>query len=160
MADEDETTLNMTGLDKLIRLMGVKPPTAKVGILGTKVARDAKAGTEGGLNNAEVGSFHEFGSGNNPQRSFLRVPIAELLEKRMESSGALDKDVLAEAVASGSLTPYMKKIAVLAEDIVLGAFDSGGYGKWQPSNMAHKTNAQTLVETQQLRNSVTSEVKE
>ncbi len=52
----------------------------------------------------------------------------------------------------------MKRIAIVALDVVLGAFATGGYGKWKPSNMEHKKVHMTLVETQQLRNSVTEEV--
>ncbi len=159
MADDEETTLEVKGLDKLIRLMGVTPPSVKIGVLGSKAARGADTNASG-LNNAEVGAFAEFGTVNAPQRSFLRVPIAENLEKRMESAGAFDEDTLKETLAAGTLMPYMKKIAVLCESIVLGAFASSGYGKWRPSNMSGKKNKQTLVETQQLRNSITSEVKE
>lgn len=160
MSDDTEDTIDTRGLDKIVKMMGQSMPSAKVGILGTHAARNAEPGKSSGPNNAEVGSFHEYGSGNNPQRSFLRVPISELLDKQLESSGALDEDVLKEALASGSFVPYMKKVAAVAEKIVLGAFDSSGYGKWLESNMKYKKNSQTLVETTQLRNSISTEVKE
>lgn len=167
MSDENETTLATPGLDALVKAMSAPAPVVRVGILGQKSVRqseggaeDSKAGKEGELNNAEIGVFHEFGTEKMPMRSFLRVPIAEHLEKRMESSGALDKDVLKETIASKTLLPYMKKVAVLAEGIVTDAFDTGGFGKWAPSDMSQKANHQTLVETQQLRNSITSDVKE
>jgi phage gpG-like protein len=156
MADEDETTFSTVGLDKLIRLFGQSMPTVRVGILGNKSAREGKAG----VTNAEVGAFHEFGTSKLPQRSFLRMPLALKLDKQMKQSGAFDKDVLQDAIHTASFVPYMKKIAVLCESIVLGAFETGGYGQWRPSNMNRKKNWQTLVETQQLRNSITSEVKE
>jgi phage gpG-like protein len=70
----------------------------------------------------------------------------------------MDKDVLNDVLKSGTFTPWLKKVAVLAEGIVADAFASGGFGKWPPSDMTHKKNHQTLVETQQLRNSITSEV--
>lgn len=158
MSDEDETTLDVRGLDALIKVTGAKSPSVRVGILGGKAARNQD--NSSGVNNAEVGSFHEFGTSELPQRSFLRVPIADHLEKEMERAGAFDEDVLSAAMKEKSLVPYMKKIAALAEEIVLQAFASGGFGKWRPSNMEHKKNAQTLVETHQLRDSITSEVKE
>lgn len=163
MSDDGETTLELKGLDKLIRALKAKTPTIRVGVLGGKASREENEvgdKAEASLNNAEIGAMHEFGTSKTPQRSFLRVPIADNLQREMEKAGALDEDVMTEVIKSGSLIGWCKKIAVLAEGIVAGAFGSGGYGKWQPSDMSHKKNHQTLVETQQLRNSITSEVKE
>lgn len=151
--------LKMDGLEKLIKALKKKPPLARVGILGGKATRGAGL-SKSAVNNAEVGAFHEFGTSKLPQRSFLRIPISDNLDKRLQSSGALDKNVLQEVIASGTVIPWLKKVAVIAEGIVADAFDSGGFGKWQPSDMSRKDNHQTLVETTQLRNSITSEVKE
>lgn len=150
-----DVTLNLSGLDSLAKALKAKPPTIRVGILGNGNER-----TGGGQTNAEIGAAHEFGTSRLPQRSFLRIPISDHLESRMEASGALSQGALDQAVATGSMVPWAKKVAVLAEGIVSDAFDSGGFGKWLPSNMAHKKNKQTLVETTQLRNSITSEVVE
>lgn len=152
----DGVTLEVKGLDQLLKALKAAPPKCRVGILGDKDKR-----TQGNApSNAEVGAAHEFGTSILPQRSFLRVPISENLQKRMESSGALDKKVLADVIRQGSILPWMKKIAILAEGIVADAFNTGGFGKWKPSNMSEKKNHQTLVETHQLRDSITSEVKE
>jgi hypothetical protein len=165
MSDEGETTLNVKGLDQLIKALKAKVPSTKVGILGQKSSRgisfpkNPKTKVQN-LNNAEVGAFHEFGTSKTPQRSFLRVPISENLEKYMERAGFLSKDVFDATLKAGSIVPYMKKLAVLAEGIVKEAFDTAGFGKWKPSIMDQKKVKQTLVETQQLRNSITSEVKE
>jgi hypothetical protein len=159
MSDDGETTLETPGLDRLIRALKAKSPTARVGILGSKAARKSED-LKSPLNNAEIGALYEFNDGSKPGGSFLRVPISEHLEKEMERSGALDESTFKQVIAEGSVIPWMKKIAVLAEGIVAKAFDTGGFGKWKPSDMTRKTNHQTLVETQQLRNSITSEVKE
>lgn len=157
MSDEnEETTLNVKGLDQLMRALKQEPPKTRVGILGSNSSRNSKSANS--PNNAEVGAFHEFGTTQLPQRSFLRVPISEKLDKALEYSDAFSEDALKEVLAASSLVPYMKKVALIAEGIVVGAFASGGYGKWQPSNMKYKTNHQTLVETTQLRDSITSEV--
>lgn len=165
MSDESETTLEVKGLDALIKVLKSKVPETKVGILGQKASRGISFPKNPktkvpNLNNAEVGAFHEFGTSKVPQRSFLRVPIAENLDKRMESSGFLTKEVFEETLKSGTIVPYMKKLGILCEGIVREAFDTSGFGKWKPSNMDQKKVKQTLVETQQLRNSITSEVKE
>lgn len=131
-----------------------KLPIVRVGIIGNK---PRKGGTK--LTNADIGARHEFGADGMPVRSFLRVPVAEHLQQYLDEAGAFDERALAEAVKTGGLLLFMKKVGVVAEAIIADGFDSGGFGKWKPSNMAHKKVQMTLVETQQLRNSITSEVK-
>ena len=155
MTDVD---LNLKGLDKILKSLKVKNiPKIKVGILGSNANRGGN-----GPNNATIGAYHEFGTSTIPMRSFLRVPIAENMQKKMQGSGAFNKQSMDETIRSGTLLPMMKKIAVLAEGIVLEAFDTGGYGKWAPwVDPSYKNNTgQLLVDTQQLRNSVTAEVVE
>jgi hypothetical protein len=77
-------TLNVKGLDQLLKALKSKPPLARVGILGDKSVR----ATEGTFQtNAEIGAAHEFGTTTIPARSFLRVPISQNLQKEMEQSG-------------------------------------------------------------------------
>jgi hypothetical protein len=88
------------------------------------------------------------------------MPLTVFLQKRLASSGLLNKDVLKQVVDQKSLVPWVKKIGILAEAIVQEAFDTAGFGSWPPSDMSRKKVHQTLVETTQLRNAVTSDVKE
>lgn len=147
--------LNTHGLDQLLKLLKAKPPVARVGILGGKTSRSS-----GGRSNAEIGAAHEFGTSQLPQRSFLRIPISDNLQKAMEEAGAFDENTTKEVLAAGTVVPWLKKIAIIAEGIVADAFSTGGFGKWVVSDMRRKKVAQTLVETQQLRSSITSEVRE
>ena len=147
---------NIKGLESILKALKGEMPTARVGILGSKTNRNKNTVT-----NATVGAAHEFGTDKLPVRSFLRVPITEHLQGEIEKSGALDKEALAEVVRSGSVKIWLEKITGLAENIVLGAFSSGGYGKWPAwKTPGYENNTgQILVDTQQLRNSITSEVK-
>lgn len=146
--------INTKMLDKIVRaLRNGKIAGIKIGIFGNNQGRDD------GENNATIGMFHEFGTSILPQRSFLRVPITEHLGKNLEKSGAFDEETLKEVVADGDMKPWLDIIAVEAEGVVQDAFDTGGYGKWPKSDMTNKENSQTLVETTQLRNSVTAVVK-
>lgn len=149
-----DVELNTKNLEKLLKALKGKLPTARVGILGDSGRSGGKA------TNAEIGAHHEFGTTKLPQRSFLRIPIQDNLDKVLKASGAFDKDVVRQIITQGSVVPFLKKVAIVAEGIVADAFATGGFGKWKPSDMRRKTNAQTLVETAQLRNSITSEVKE
>lgn len=168
-------------LDGLVKAIRDSKARGRIGILGEKslragqgaelkgkgtrsVAANSKAKISSqdfeNITNAAVGAAHEFGTSKLPQRSFLRVPLGDNLPKRVEEAGLLDRNVVMDVIKTKTVVPWLKKVMILCEDIVLGAFDSGGYGKWKPSNMTNKKNKQTLVETQQLRNSITSEVKE
>lgn len=146
-----DVKLDTKGLDKLIKALK-NAPVGRIGVLGKN---DNRRGSE---SNASIGAKHEFGSGSLPVRSFLRMPLTDYLPKYLEESGAFDKKALASVVEQGSLKPWVEKIMIVAEEVVLDAFDTGGFGTWQPSIMEHKVNQQTLIETGQLRDSITSEV--
>lgn len=145
--------LNTKNLDQLIKALKKQKLKGRVGILGKTTARDGK------LNNATIGAFHEFGTTNLPVRSFLRYPITEKLQKYLQQSGAFSKEAVEDVIKQKSLKPWLQKAVIVAESIVIDAFDTGGFGAWQPSNMKYKSVHMTLVETQQLRDSITSEVK-
>lgn len=146
-------TLKLDGLDKLLKALKAKPPVARIGILG----ESSREG--GGPTNADIGAIHEFGGAKTPMRSFLRMPLTEELPAALEASGAFDEETLKQVIKTGTVVPWVQKVMIVAEGVVGEAFATGGFGKWPPSNMAGKKNAQTLVETGQLRDSITSEVK-
>lgn len=146
--------LNLKGLEQLEKAFKTLP-TVRVGILGRTDARN----TGEANSNASVGLRHEFGTEELPMRSFLRMPITEKMKDYLEKSGAFTKETLARVVEEGSIEAWMEKVGVTAERVVADAFASGGFGKWQPSNMDHKKVHQTLVESGQLQRAITSEVK-
>lgn len=154
-SDSDTIEWNDKGLTNLLKALSGEAPVGRVGILGTKAGRN----TQNAETNASIGAKHEFGQEGMPIRSFLRAPITDNLQKGLEDAGAFDEAALKQVAAEKTLLPFVKKICLVAEGIVADAFATGGFGKWKPSDMRFKKNHQTLVETQQLRNSITSEVK-
>lgn len=144
--------LDVSGLEKIERMMKGKMPSIKVGIMGDGAARDEAT-------NAEVGVAHEFGTENLPQRSFLRMPLNLKMNEYLENSGILDENVFAKAIKEGGVFTIAKKLGIMGETIVLDAFDTGGFGEWEPSDFSNKKVHQTLVETQQLRDSITNRVE-
>ena len=149
--DEGLTALKMDKLQSFLKALKVKPK-ARIGILGSKNARS------GNLTNAVIGAAHEFGTSTLPQRSFLRVPIEDHIDARLQQSKMFDEAAIKKVLQEKSLVPWVTRAAIVAQAIVADAFNTGGFGKWQPSNMERKKVHQTLVETQQLRNSITYEV--
>lgn len=162
--------LNDRALKQLIKAFKGKLPVVKVGILGKAQTRyeatfsdksksykvNKKSQIE--TSNATIGARHEFGLDGMPVRSFLRMPLIENLNKALSKAGAFDDAALKKVIQSGTIRPWMNKVGVTAVAIVLDAFKTGGGGKWPPSNMARKKVQQTLVETGQLRNSITWEL--
>jgi len=164
--------MDTKGLDGLLKLLKTSKEKARVGIMGSGAAEMHMNadGSSSGATNVTIGAAHEFGidiiqsRGDKtvtislPERSFLRIPLQDLWYSRIKAAGGFGKSVLTEIIKTKSFTPWLTKAGLVGVEIVQGAFDSGGYGKWKVSNMRYKKNHQTLVETQQLRNSVISEV--
>lgn len=151
----EKTELKIEGLQKLLKALKGEIPGVRVGILGKHNHRSGK----GNETNATIGAKHEYGADGMPQRSFLRIPIAEHLQAYLDKSNAFKPDILKRVVKEGNIIPWLEKIGITAEAVVSDAFDTGGFGKWTPSNMKYKKVHQTLVETKQLRESISSEVK-
>lgn len=175
---DNTVELQTMGLDNLLKALNENAGRVRLGILGSTAERHAEVNVDeitgerhgsgaSSVNNAEIGLKHEFGGPsllpngvviNLPQRSFLRVPLITHYQKYLEASGAFDRATLANVLKTGKFTKWLAKIGIIGEHVVLEAFDSGGFGEWKASNMDFKKNHQTLVETQQLRNSIISEV--
>lgn len=154
----EQDTLELAGLDKLLKaLKSSRPPVCKIGIIG-------KTGRTDGKSNATIGAVHEFGSParNIPARSFLRMPLADNLNKKLEAAGLTSEEHLKKVIKQGSMKPWMDTVAVIAEAIVLEAFQTGGFGKWAPWKDPNYTNegGMLLVDSGQLRDSISSIVEE
>lgn len=150
----DKVQVDTKELDKIIRLFGMKMPITRVGIIGN----NTRKGT--GPSNADIGAAHEFGSTKVPKRSWLLMPLTSKLQGEVEKSKDLDESSLKEAVKEGSLVRWFKTLGILGEKIIQEAFRTGGFGKWKQWSKGYSNRTgQILVDTQQLRNSVTSDVK-
>jgi hypothetical protein len=147
-----ESTLNTKTLDQLIKAFKNKLPTAYVGVLADKNAR------EGDGSNAAIGWKHEFGEDGLPIRSFLRVPLTNQLQRSLDRKGFFEPNMLQQIAQAGTIESLIQKLGIAGVDTVLEAFKTGGFGMWQPSNMAYKKVHQTLVETGQLRRSIEFEI--
>lgn len=162
MADDESFTLELKGLNQLLKALRKSPPIVRIGVLGSG-ARSAK-GNGGGKTptNAEVGAVHEFGApGRNiPQRSFLRVPLTDNLNKELEKSGLLDKHSLAAVIKSGTMVPWMEAVAICAEAVVDDAFgyEGPGWAAWKPGYT--NQGGSILTDSGQLREAITSRVDE
>lgn len=159
-----DVKIEVKGLQSILKALKNNSLVGRIGVLGSNAARTSDD-EKSAPTNAEIGAAHEYGAvlpngGKLPERSFLRMPLIEHLNSRLEDIGLTDKDVIHDVIASKNMRPWLEMVLVEAEGVVMDAFDSGGFGKWEPSDMKYKTNHQTLVETGQLRNAITSDVQE
>lgn len=146
--------IELDGLKRVLKALKGEDHVVHIGILGANTSRRGSVS-----NNATIGVCHEYGTETLPIRSFLRMPLSDHLQEYLEKEGALKPDTIKEIIKTATLIPWMKKIGVTAEKVVADAFATGGFGEWKPSDMTYKKIQQTLVETTQLRDSITSRVK-
>ncbi|MBL1319588.1 MAG: hypothetical protein JKY80_02140 [Mariprofundaceae bacterium] len=111
-----------------------------------------------GMTILRVGAIHEFGAGNIPQRSFLRVPF---IVNQKSINKAIAKQF--ESVMNGQKPAIaLGRIGAIASNYSKGAFTSMGYGQWQDikqSTKDAKGSAQPLIDTGILRGSITWAVR-
>lgn len=106
------------------------------------------------VTNASIGALHEFGSYSRHirPRSWLRMPIETQFPKQKN----LLARIMEQALGQRNLMAYLnglKKIGIAAEGDIQRAFDTRGFGSWWINPLTHRG---TLIQTAQLRKSVTS----
>lgn len=156
---QDTVVMSTKGLDELIMAFSGKIPVGRIGVLGKKDTRRGKK--EIGKSNATIAAVHEYGDTTHPIRSFLRIPLTEHLEKYLQNAGAFNVESLKIVMKERSIIPWMKKFMAVAETVVQHGFSSNGFGKWPAwKDSSYENNTgMILVDTQQLRGSITTDLK-
>ncbi|RTL04659.1 hypothetical protein EKK58_10135 [Candidatus Dependentiae bacterium] len=143
--------------------------SVKVGILGSGNARKntvttangkRKAGKEdSNITNAQIGLLQEKGSlsRNIPRRSFLMMPLQTKLPDYVSRIG----NYFYQSLETGDIKKAYSMTGLLAESIIQRAFATRGFGKWaknSPYTIMMKGSDSPLIDTSQLRKSITSTV--
>lgn len=145
----------ISNLDKI--RASIPPEMAiRVGVLGEKASREG----DSTLNNAEIGIIQEFGSisGKIPPRSWLRMPIETHIGQIAQFMGSTK---ILNMILAGKAIQAFELVGVYAEGWVKSAFATSGFGSWKPNSpytIDKKGSAKPLIDSSQLRRSVTSEV--
>lgn len=106
-----------------------------------------------------IGAVHEYGGGNNPVRSFLRLPFKQ---KEAEIGGALLQQFQAVAEGRRDVFTALSRVGIAAVNIVKEAFRTGGFGQWPKltdATVERKGHDDILEDTRVLRNSITWAVR-
>ena len=143
---------------KINDLTELKKITKQIKELTTKeikIGISADVGTyDDGTKIVTVGRWHEYGLGNNPQRSFLRVPMIDkqfIIQKHIKEGWV--------NILSGKSTAIKElgKLGIVGQEISKGAFATGGYGKWEklnPQTVKRKGSSDILIDKSKLVNSI------
>ncbi|WP_145562386.1 phage virion morphogenesis protein [Yersinia aldovae] len=150
-----EETLKST-TEYLKNLQAMKTHYVAVGLPVGKVGEKMY---EGGVSLIEVGAAHEFGTEDNPERSFLRAPFTL---KKSEINQAIEKGVAAVGSGKMDADKALNLIGVVARNISVKSFDTAGYGTWPDIKAATKKakgSSGILKDKGQLRGAITWEVR-
>lgn len=178
--------INVDKLELIQKALGVRL-RAQVGVLGSSphnrsvVAPRQPSEKQGkglgrpnslGANptNAEIGAQHEFGNiGRHlPQRSFLWMPLSLYLNDYVQKKAS----VLNRLITLAKIQEAYAVLGIAGENVVQAAFQTGGFGNWQAlklstlerkhpegfSGFTERDNDSILIQTGQLRKSITSRV--
>lgn len=123
-----EVKADLTEMYKLMRMLK-EGYTVRIGIIGSKATQQHK-GSE--LTNAEIGTFHEFGTSRMPQRSFLVMPISTKLNFNQDEMKEMKKFLFKQLFLKKAPEEFYKGLLSKALEAVNNCFATGGFGEWKP----------------------------
>ncbi len=170
------TNVNIGKLELIEKALG-KKFRAQVGVLGSSIhnrsvikPRMATERNAEGIGrpskslgadktNAEIGAEHEFGvvSRHLPARSFLWMPLSLHLNDAIQAKASVFNRLMSLA----EIPKMYATLGILGENVVQAAFQTGGFGQWQKlsqETIDRKGSEKILIDTAQLRKSITSRV--
>lgn len=156
----DKAKADVNGLKNLVNLLKKGLPRVKVGVLGETNQRNTEGPT-----NAEIGFANEFGKMTGypkiPSRSFIRMPLNLVFHQKLKEKKSLTGKELEKALTEGKEVEFAQKVGLVAEETIQEAFETHGFGNWAPNaprTVAEKGSDSPLIDTGQLRRSITSKV--
>lgn len=154
MANEDKAVkFNMDNLDDLIKSLKSNY-VLRVGILGSKAS--AQHDGESSKTNAEIGTFHEFGTKKLPRRSFLEDSLKLKLKFNDSQFADMRKKLFKEMFIKKKPVEFLQDLGVKCLEIIEEGFETNGFGMWQPlsDNLREQRDTDVLNAINKLNNSI------
>lgn len=129
MANESNVKYNMDGLDNIIKSLK-NDYVLRVGILGSNAKN--KHDKDSGLTNAEIGTFHEFGTSKMPRRSFLEDSLKFRLQFNSEQFKQLRKVLFKQFFIKNAPQKFLQDLGAKCLEIIEEGFATNGFGMWKP----------------------------
>jgi hypothetical protein len=160
--NELHDTLFGTKFITQVGVLGAKAQSRKQ-IATTKLGYHKKGREASEQTNAEIGLVHEKGSLSRgiPRRSFLLFPLQHQAKGLMGVRKFLWNNFMNGDQSLASLKKAYTLLGIAAENIIQKAFQTGGFGKWPKLSQAtidRKKSSAILIDSGQLRRSITSRV--
>ena len=118
-------------LDDVIKALN-EQMTLRVGIIGSK----AKTSHGDNLTNAQLGTFHEFGSqkvqDHPPRRSFLEDSLKFKLTFKGEEGKALRNSLFKSFFNKKKPEQFLQNLGARCLQIIEEGFATNGFGMWKP----------------------------
>lgn len=144
------------GAAALARRLRVEGSRVRVGVLDDAPKEEGEGRSGGDLSLLEVAALHEFGGGNVPQRSFIRAGVDENLPEIRKVQHALAVQVFkGSTTLPVALDRLGAKVAALLQNRIARGIDPPNAA----STVARKGSSKPLVDTGQLRASITWKVE-
>ena len=103
----------------------------RVGIIGVKAT--GKHDSKSGLTNAEIGTFHEFGTEKMPRRSFLEDSLRfKLKDFNTEKFRAIRKLLFKYFFDKKAPQNFMNILGAKCLEYIEEGFATNGFGMWKP----------------------------
>lgn len=140
-------------LGRMLQKQRFAGPHVNVGVQGPSALA---AHAQGETTVVEIASYHEFGRGHNPERSFIRETFdinqfgyAEMMRK------------LADQVVTGRRTPKfaLSLVGMKVESDIKRRIEAGIPPPLSPVTIARKGSSKQLVDSGQLKSSITHAVE-
>ena len=181
MANEQtKVTADLEGLNKLLKNLKSEY-FVRIGIIGSSAGQTHR---NSDLTNAKLGAIHEQPNNDGkkiPKRSFLEMPLKLKLnfkeneDTMKEIKKGFWKAYFQNVVNKNAIQQFYAQLGAKALDVVIGAFETNGYGNWVPWSKAYEKqrirkvkgkrkreqfwlNHNILTDTGQLRRSISFKV--
>lgn len=126
---------DLTELEKLVKSLK-SDYFLRVGILGTK--SKSVHDKDSSLTNAEIGSYHEFGLGNNPRRSFLEDSLKFKLDFSTNDLKPFKKLAFKAFFINRKPQQFFYALGAKCLEAIEEGFATNGFGMWQPLSEAYR----------------------
>ena len=121
----------MTNLDDLIKSLKDNY-TLRVGIIGSKAKASHDKNSKNSLTNAELGTFHEFGTSKMPRRSFLEDSLKFKLKFNTEQMKELRNALFTQFFVKKTPKQFLQDLGARCLQIIEEGFATNGFGMWKP----------------------------
>ena len=149
-----EITYDVQNLNDLIKSLK-EDYTLRIGIIGAKAKQAGHKNSS--KTNAEIGTFHEFGTKKMSRRSFLEDSLKLKLKFNTEKMREMRRVLFEQFFIKKAPQKFLQDLGAKCLMIIEDGFATNGFGRWKPyaksteSNIAKKNKVLTMEKAKNAR---------